>query len=179
MPVRIVTAVTAVGLMLLASGCAIPTGPTPSTPAQSASGGPPPLTSTSPPPTPTSSDPLPTPQPAALPPAADGTNVGACAGGRCEVRVDGPTSIPLNAGFDLQNLRVESINADGITLNAIYTGGSTSTTNCSSGLDSGSATEAPSMMLDCQSGSKATLTKITIEVPAISGSSAILRLTPN
>lgn len=39
--------------------------------------------------------------------AADGTDLGACADGECEVLVDGPAEIPVPAGSEITSLRVE------------------------------------------------------------------------
>ncbi len=58
-------------------------------------------------PTPTATGASTTPTTAAAPAAADGTDLGACADGECEVQVDGPAEIPVPAGSEIASLRVE------------------------------------------------------------------------
>ncbi|MEV6276976.1 hypothetical protein [Nocardia sp. NPDC051832] len=50
--------------------------------------------------------------PSTLPPAADGTNVAACADGTCEVEVTGPTTIPIPGS----TLAVLAITGDALTI---------------------------------------------------------------
>ncbi len=56
----------------------------------------------------------------AVPAATDGTDLGACADGRCAVLVDRPVPIPLNPQFKLRNLRVTSITANAIIITFDY-----------------------------------------------------------
>lgn len=57
-----------------------------------------------------------------LPVATDGTDLGACADGTCAVLVDKPVLIPLDPQFQFNNLRIESIAADAVTIMADYVG---------------------------------------------------------
>lgn len=82
---RVLPALTVVVMLMAVSGCAATTA------------GPPPVVAASPTTSdPTTSHPSPTPVATTPPPtAADGTDLAACADGVCEVRIDGPTVIPV------------------------------------------------------------------------------------
>ncbi|WLW55318.1 hypothetical protein [Streptomyces sp. YU58] len=48
--------------------------------------------------------------------AADGTDVGACFDGRCEIAVSKPTSVKVDSRFRVPNLRVTKITADTVVV---------------------------------------------------------------
>ncbi|MFE3195289.1 hypothetical protein ACFXHA_40250 [Nocardia sp. NPDC059240] len=92
-----------------------------------------------------------------LPTAADGSNLGACANGNCEVQVDGPTTIPV-PGMPLigGKVQIQQISSMAVTAAASVFGFPASST-------------APS-------GGTMFLNGLTIKVVAVQGSSAVLRL---
>jgi hypothetical protein len=48
--------------------------------------------------------------------AADGDDLSACKDGACEVRIEGPTSIPVDPRYAVENLRVTTITDTKITI---------------------------------------------------------------
>jgi hypothetical protein len=130
-------------------------------------------------PTPTGS-PAPSPTPSApASTAADGTDLGACEDGTCEVRIDSSSSIELDGGLTVESLEVASIDdttvalrlegvpGGGISSGCVSTGG---TCDISSTGESAEASLSP--------GSVLTVNELAIEVVAISDGAAILRLGP-
>ncbi len=103
--------------MLLVAGCG-GTGGAQRRPAAT----PPPTTRSASPSVPPSSAP---PISATLPAAANGTDVDACAQGRCEILVTGPVAIPVNPGTGIASLSVSGISPDGVDFLATTTDGTT------------------------------------------------------
>jgi hypothetical protein len=132
----------------------------------------------------------PEPPPAAVPstpappPAADGTNVEACRDGVCEVRVEGPVSIPVDERYGMQALQVTAV-ADGlVTVSATMTRSSTVFSGCVAGdCPSGSVSAkgadpaGPSMVeVRAPAGYVARFPALTVASSAVVGGSAVLRV---
>ncbi|MFI9172852.1 hypothetical protein [Streptomyces lincolnensis] len=60
--------------------------------------------------------PTPTPSPSPSREAADGTDVGACFDGSCEIAVSKPTRVKVDSRFRVPNLRVTKITADTVVV---------------------------------------------------------------
>jgi hypothetical protein len=60
--------------------------------------------------------PSPTPSPSPSREAADGTDVGACFDGSCEIAVSKPTRVKVDSRFRVPNLRVTKITADTVVV---------------------------------------------------------------
>jgi hypothetical protein len=58
-----------------------------------------------------------------LPPAADGTDLAACADGNCEVAVSRPVDIPLTGQGGITTLSVDELTSDGFSFSATSNGG--------------------------------------------------------
>jgi hypothetical protein len=58
------------------------------------------------------------------PSAADGTDVGACFDGTCEVEISKPIDIPMDEKFGLGDFSVSEVGPDGIEFSVVFPGGS-------------------------------------------------------
>ncbi len=161
MPVVTRAVLTAATLLAFATGCGADGAPSPApTPSK-------PAVSSSPP----------------VPVAADGTNLGACTDGTCEVRVDRPASIPLAGRFGVAQLRVEVIGPATVTFRMVDApGGGTSFAcdhpSCSMSVV-GQSAAAPAMATGSAGlGARLTMNRIRVELAAVSDGYAILRLAP-
>lgn len=111
------------------------------------------------------------------PAAADGTDLTACADGRCEVRVAGPASIPVPRRLGVSGVKVRSIGAGDVTLVGRFTGdrqsGFCTGRSCSSsGSDGGFTITLGADSTGSENG-------LSISVIAVGGGSAVLRLAPS
>lgn len=127
-----------------------------------------------------STSPTPTP-PVALPPAADGADLTACADGSCEIRVDGPATIPIGLTFQVAAVSVESIGDDELTVGAEFAGGniaSSRTGRCSVSTMFESAGSPAMSRIKAGAGARLVANRVGIEVVAIARGAAVLRLAP-
>ncbi|MBB5936937.1 hypothetical protein [Streptomyces zagrosensis] len=113
----------------------------------------------------------------ALPRAADGVMLSACADGRCEVRVDSSARISVPARLQVASLRVRSIASGRVSISGRYLGqqggGGCSGTYCSSSSGNGEFT----VTMGWQSAAREN--GLLIEVVAVNEGNAVLRLAPN
>lgn len=65
--------------------------------------------------------------------AADGTDVGACADGRCEIAASNPTPIDVDPRFGVTGVSVARVAADSVTLEATGRGGTLMSTEIGPG----------------------------------------------
>ncbi|WHT18012.1 hypothetical protein N8J89_33605 [Crossiella sp. CA-258035] len=163
------------GAAVLLAGCA-PDAPAPAPssapPASSAS----PPSSPSPPP---STQPEPPPLPTG---AADGRNLTACTDGSCEVLVSKPASIRLNPKLQVRTLRIESVEADAVTLNLTFPSGNGVKYACEGGTQctavGGTSSSEPFAQAVAKAGARITVNGLRVEVVAAHEGTAVLRLTP-
>ncbi|MGV9667036.1 hypothetical protein ACWDUL_31790 [Nocardia niigatensis] len=91
-----------------------------------------------------------------LPAAANGTDLGACSNGNCEVRVDGPTTIPVPGFSRISSVKIGQISPGAVTASTTVFGlpvsGSTGV------------------------GGTIFLNGLTVKIVAVHGNSAVLRL---
>ncbi|MEJ3750499.1 hypothetical protein WEI85_45480 [Actinomycetes bacterium KLBMP 9797] len=97
-----------------------------------------------------------------LPRAADGTNVRACLDGRCEILVSKPIDIPLDGRHGIGVLSVTAIDSSGVDFQSVSP----------SGFVSSFHDQHPDQ------GGPSTMNKLAIGVIAISGTKAVIRLSP-
>jgi hypothetical protein len=113
---------------------------------------------------------------AALPPAADGTDLTACADGTCEVRVGASAAITVPRALQVSSVRVRSIGSDTVTIVGRFLGnrqgGFCTGANCSS---SGSGNGFTLTLGPDSTGSE---NGLSITAVAIKGGFAVLRLAP-
>jgi hypothetical protein len=160
-PIATLAGVTAAGVTVLIAGCGStqdspPRGSLNTVPASSAA--------TSAPAT-----------PAGLPEAADGTDLHACADGRCEVRVAPAAQIPVPSSLWVGSLRVQSISSDEVTIVGRDVGnhhGGGCSGNCSGGGSN------DGFKLTLGPGGSGSENKLSIALVAIGGGAAVLRLAP-
>jgi hypothetical protein len=134
-------------------------------------------------PAPRTAPPAPTAQPAptadlATPLAGDGA--AACAQGPCEIRVDGPVTIPLAADTEVTEIRVVAVDADGVELVAVVPGRQVST-SCSgpcAGMRTSTAGDTASVRLTAGTGAVVGVNGVTLDVRSATGGAAVLRLVP-
>jgi hypothetical protein len=112
---------------------------------------------------------------------ADGLPDGfsACGQGPCEVRVDGPASIPLPAGAEVTEIRVDAVDADGVALVAVLPGRQVST-SCSGrcrGMRTTTSDGSSSVRLTAGTGARITVNRVAVEVRSVGAGSADLRVT--
>jgi hypothetical protein len=107
---------------------------------------------------PTRTTPTTTTTPPPLPAAADGTEVGACADGTCEVLVSGQVEIPVPG----EPITVVTIRPAGVDLRTVGADGFTTTFTG----------QRPDQ------GGPSVLGEVSVAVVAISGSQAVLRIAP-
>ena len=136
-----------------------------------------------PPPEVVSTAPAPT-----LAPAADGGDLSACTDGVCEVRIDGPTSVPIDSSYSVQNVMVASIADTMVSITAELTRGGSVRTECvgeaASCMQDGMGfrvTESaggglPSLWLGGGEQSAAYLPALTIELVDVLDGAVVLRL---
>jgi hypothetical protein len=111
----------------------------------------------------TSTTAAPTTTTSTLPPAADGTDLGACGDGACEVEVAIsalPLDIPLDGAAGIDTLTLSSITPDVIVADAVGGGGSTH------------------LHLEMPVGHPGYLNNIGVTLVAAEGDTAIVRLAP-
>jgi hypothetical protein len=114
--------------------------------------------------------------------AADGTNLGACANGNCEVQVAEGASIPLSPSLGLGPVSVTAIQSDTVSIGIPATGSQVSV-NCT-GDPSCVANLQQSLGAGASASTQATghvgamfiVNQLTVTVVAVSPGSAILRL---
>lgn len=160
--VPVVLLTLAVSLALALSLAAACTAPAPSPPAPTAQ------------PAPTAAQPAPT----AAPPAED--DPAACTLGPCEIRVDGPLTIPLAAGSGVTEIQVVAAGARGVELVAVVPGGQVST-RCSgacAGMRTTTSDGTSSVRLTAGAGAVVGVNDVRIDVRSATGGEAVLRLTP-
>jgi hypothetical protein len=112
----------------------------------------------------------------ALPVAADGTDLTACADGRCEVRVGGPASIPVPHGLGVSSVRVRSIGSDDVTVVGRFTGNRQS--GFCTGRSCSSSGSGDGFTLTLGADSTGSENGLSITVVTVGGGSAVLRLAP-
>ncbi|GAA4693715.1 hypothetical protein GCM10023215_33990 [Pseudonocardia yuanmonensis] len=103
-----------------------------------------------------------------------------CGRGPCEVRVDGPASIPLPADAEVTEIRVEGVDADGVALVAVIPGRQVSL-SCSgpcAGMRTSTSDGSSSVRLTARSGARITVNQVSVDVRSVGGGSADLELTP-
>ncbi|MCE0763936.1 hypothetical protein LWC35_13595 [Pseudonocardia kujensis] len=136
-------------------------------------------------PTPTASPPAPAAEPArparpappADPPAQD--DPAACAHGSCEIRVDGPVTIPLTADSGVTEIRVLTVDAGRVELVAVVPGGRVST-RCSgacTGTRTTTADGSSSVRLTAGAGAEIAVNDLRFDVREASGGAAVLHVT--
>ncbi|MBA8949126.1 hypothetical protein ACFQU9_30055 [Actinomadura namibiensis] len=117
-----------------------------------------------------------TPSAPTLPKAADGTDLKACADGRCEVQVDAPADLPVPRKLQVASVRVQSVGPDTVTLVGrplgSRTGGFCTGVKCSSSSAGGKFT------LTLGPASTGSQNDLKVTVVAVNGGSAVLRLAP-
>lgn len=99
---------------------------------------------------------------AAQPPAADGSDIGACYDGECEISVSGPVRIPLDGRSGFDAVAVEAIEPNSVRFRVEYP----------NGFGSGSA--SPGGTVTFSNGASGT--KIT--VVAIDAGTAVIKMFP-
>ena len=112
--------------------------------------------------------------------AADGTRLSACEDGTCEVKVTGPTRIPVNRKSEIASLKVSSISSEEISLTAIAASTPTGYTFNSScgGAPCTSSVDNDKADVKAHAGAEITLNRLVIRVTSLADGSAILRLSP-
>jgi hypothetical protein len=110
------------------------------------------------------------------PHAADGSNLAACKDGRCEVLVDGPTTISIGTRLDVDSLRVESIKQDTVKVTVTASNYYSITTDG----DSSRIITAmgPTPGVTGPAGTVLTVNRLRVEVVTVVDGAAVLRLTP-
>ncbi|MFD0685106.1 hypothetical protein ACFQZM_11405 [Actinomadura fibrosa] len=110
------------------------------------------------------------------PPAANGTNVAACAAGRCEVQVSASTKIPVPRDTRVDSVQIQSITADTVTVVGRVLGtrseGLCTGRKCSSSVAGGRFT------LQLGPDSTGTENGLSVTVVTITGKTAIIRFGP-
>lgn len=111
---------------------------------------------------------------AALPAAANGTNLSACASGSCEVLAGAGAHIPVPSSLLVEDVKVESVTANTVTIvgNDLgdQHGGTCSGNSCTA---SGSG---DGFQIEMGSGSTGTENNFSVSVIAIEGGQTILRI---
>lgn len=98
------------------------------------------------------------------PPAADGTDLGACHDGTCEVQVTVsalPLDIPLDGALGVDVLTLSSITPDGIVTDGVGYGGGVQ------------------LHIEVPVGSPGNLNALSVTLVAVDGDAAIVRLAPS
>lgn len=98
----------------------------------------------------------------AQPPAADGSDIGACYDGECEISVSRPVRIPLDGRSGFDAVTVEAIEPNSVRFRVDYPNGS----------GSGSASRGGTVTFSSGTGS----TRIT--VVAIDAGTAVIKISP-
>lgn len=97
-----------------------------------------------------------------LPPAANGTDLNACAEGNCEVLVSGPANLPIDPRFGLASLSVADITPAGVDFSAVAADGTS--VNMSS--------QTP------HQGGPSVIQNLSAAVIAYNGTAAVIKLSP-
>ncbi|MCL8013964.1 hypothetical protein [Streptomyces sp. AS02] len=127
-----------------------------------------------PPPTPTPSAPPSTP-----PTAADGTRYSACADGTCEVRVTKEAGVPVPERFGLGPVMVSAISGGTVTLIAPLTRSEFSSDGgCEVSFTGPGAGSSAFAQMTCDSGAKAVVNRMGLQVVHVGDGAAILRISP-
>lgn len=117
------------------------------------------------------------PVPTAAPLAED--DPAACGQGSCEVRVDGPVTIPLPAATGVTEIRVVTVDAGRVELVAVVPGGQVSS-RCSgacSGMRTTTSDGTSSVRLTAGAGADVAVNDLALDVREASAGAAVLRLT--
>jgi hypothetical protein len=124
--------------------------------------------------------PAPTASPVpSLPAAADGMDPNSCSDGRCEIRVTGPTTVPIPAQFGLGSIEVTAIGAQTVTMVVPLTRSNFSSDGGCSALITGQSASAPAHMdLTCHAGEKTIVNEMALEVAGIADGAAVIRIAP-
>jgi hypothetical protein len=115
--------------------------------------------------------------PTAAPLAED--DPAACAQGSCEIRVDGPATIPLPAGTGVAEIRVVAVDAGSVELVAVVPGGQVRT-RCSgacTGMRTTTSGGTSSVRLTAGAGAEVAVNDLALDVREASGAATVLRLT--
>ncbi|KAB2344451.1 hypothetical protein [Actinomadura rudentiformis] len=155
---RVVAAVALSGTLVLA-GCGLGDEESPSASPPSTS---PPSTSQS--------------KPATSAQAADGTDLSACADGRCEVRVGASGRIPVPRKLGVDSVQVEAVGSDAITIVGRYIGGRQS--GYCTGVKCSSVGKGTRFELTLAPDSLSSQNGLSITAVAIDGGMAVLRFAP-
>jgi hypothetical protein len=118
------------------------------------------------------------PAPTAAPPTADAP--APCGQGPCEIRVEGPVTIPLAPGTGVTEIRVVAVDADGVELVAVVPRGQVST-RCSgpcTRLRTSTTDGSGSFRVTAGAGAVVAVNDVTVDVRSTTGGAAVLRLTP-
>ncbi|HEY1968017.1 MAG TPA: hypothetical protein VGH89_08730 [Pseudonocardia sp.] len=125
----------------------------------------------------------PTPAPGSSAPSAS-DNATDCASGTCQLRITGPTTIPLDARFDIPRLRAVPGSDGSVTVTAAlghqHGGGvSNSGGSCSLEMTSGSPPEPGHLRATCDPGARLDLGTITIDLSSDAPGTAVLKIAPS
>lgn len=112
----------------------------------------------------------------AAPTAADGTDLTACADGRCEVRVAGPASIPLPHGMGVSSVRVRSVGPENVIVVGRFTGNRQS--GFCAGRSCGSSGSGDGFTLTLGPDGTGSENGLSVTAVAVGGGSAVLRFAP-
>jgi hypothetical protein len=111
-----------------------------------------------------------------LPAAADGTDLAACADGRCEVQVGASAKIPVPRRLDVTGVRVRSIDSDTVTIVGRLLGNRQS--GFCTGVSCSSSGSGDGFQLELGADSTGSENGLSITAVAIDGGRAVLRLAP-
>ncbi|WP_433438055.1 hypothetical protein [Nonomuraea sp. CA-141351] len=111
-----------------------------------------------------------------LPAAADGTDLAACADGRCEVRVSAGSNLSVPRRLGVASVRVQSVEFDTVTVVGRYLG--YSQRGFCTGTSCNSSSSGNRFKVVLGTDSKATENGLSITAVAANGESAVLQLAP-
>lgn len=114
--------------------------------------------------------------PSAPPQAADGTDLSACADGRCEVRVGASGRIPVPRKLGVDSVRVEAVGSGAITIVGRYIGGRQG--GYCTGVRCSSVGNGNRFKLTLAPDSLSSQNDLSITAVAIDGGMAVLRFAP-
>ena len=109
------------------------------------------------------------------PTAADGTNVAACADGRCEVTVKAGTAIPVPKSMNVEKVTVSAVSRSRVTITG-HDLGNSSGGGCTGQCDSSSSNGNFKITLGADS--QATENGLGLTVEQIAGDTAVIRVAP-
>jgi hypothetical protein len=117
--------------------------------------------------------------------ATDGTNLGACADGNCEVQVTGPVTIPVASSLGVGPVSVTAIQTDTVSITIAATAGQVSD-NCTGDPScvpdmrssfGGGGADATVATATGHAGAMFIVNQLTVDVVTVGTGTAILRLT--